>query len=293
MLVEEASSADKAAQQLCNEGLAPRKVHKATLIRAARKEASVRGEPIKVSRGRPAKQLTTKNKAQRVAFAEANKTRPWDSVIFTDRKRFYFRYPGQKVQLQRWVKKGSKHEAYTVDKPKCVNVYAGITRFGVTKPRIVAGTTHYKNNFLSKKGTKAKNITASEYSDVLRRALFPEARRLFDAKGVTNWVFQQDNDPCHKQAATLLEQWSKTQRCTPTLLPKWPPHSPDLNPIENLWAYCQRRVEERGCKTFEEFQSAVLQEVENVPLAVLKSLFDSMPKRIDLVLERGGDKTGY
>lgn len=290
LLVDEGSNADKAAQQLYNEGLAPRRVHKTTIIRAARRE-----EPgIKLAQGPPAKQLTAKNKAQRMAFAEANKARlSWDSVMFTDRKRFTFKYPGQRVKLQRWVKEGTKHEAYTVSHPKSVNIYAGVTRFGVTKPHIVTGTSHHKSDFINKKGNKAKNITAGEYAHVLQQTLFPEGLRLFDSKGVTNWVFQQDNDPCHKQAATLLMKWSKTQGCNPTLLQKWPPHSPDLNLIENMWAYCQRRVDERGCKTFQEFQQAVLEEVQNVPLSVLRGLFDSMPNRIALVIEKEGDKTGY
>jgi hypothetical protein len=37
----------------------------------------------------------------------------------------------------------------------------------------------------------------------------------------------------------------------------------------------------------------VLEEVENVPLSVLRSLFDSAPRRLALVVEKGGDMTKY
>jgi hypothetical protein len=55
----------------------------------------------------------------------------------------------------------------------------------------------------------------------------------------------------------------------------------------------QSRVNAKGCKKLEDFQQAVQDEMRSVPKDMLRRLFSSMPNRMALVIERGGDKTGY
>lgn len=92
---------------------------------------------------------------------------------------------------------------------------------------------------------------------------------------------------------TVVEKWCKQQSTTVSVLAQWPPNSPDLNLIENVWSLVQRKVDALGCKTFEEFKVAVISEVQAVPLKVLRSLFNSMPKRVKEVIKLGGKKTKY
>ncbi len=51
--------------------------------------------------------------------------------------------------------------------------------------------------------------------------------------------FQQDNAPFHK--AQIISDWFLEHDNEFTLL-KWPPQSPDLNPMEHLWDVVEREI---------------------------------------------------
>lgn len=293
LLTEGCSGAESVARTLHSEGVTPAVVHRTTVVRAARREARAQGTPIHVVRGKPAKQLSPATKQKRLAFARANLQRDWTQVMFTDRKKFMFSHPGAKVGSMAWVVKGSKREACTASHAQCVNVYAGITPHGATSCHPVAGTSKHKTQHLNKQGKQAKNITASEYREVLQVTLLPEGNKLFRQHHTRSWVLQQDNDPTHKVAHSTVAAYRTVPACSIEVLKDWPPNSPDLNPIENVWSYVQRKVNLMGCKTFEDFKEAVLQEVQAVPQEVLANLYASMPRRLQKVIDLEGGKTGY
>ena len=70
----------------------------------------------------------------------------------------------------------------------------------------------------------------------------------------------------------------------------WLPHSPDLNPIENVWGLLARKVYANDC-TFEtktELQGAIVQTWQQLEQNTIDTLVNSMQKRcISVILRKG------
>jgi hypothetical protein len=294
LLLGEYNGAQHVAQELFDRGLTTSVLHRTTITRHAKAQAHADGHDIVAKTGQPVREFTAKNKAQRVAFCEANKTRNWANVMFTDRKKFLFRYPGTSVKPVSWVRKGEQRKSSRVNNPSVVNMYAGISKYGVTKAHFVTGTTKLATNYKNKKGEKSRNITMGEYYDVLTKTLLPDGTALFANHGSSQWVLQQDNDPTHKGGTKkALAMWTRNHNSPPAILANWPPNSPDLIPIENAWGHVSSKVDARGCKTFDEFQEAVVEEWNKLDRAYFNKLIGSMKKRMQDCINAGGEKIKY
>lgn len=196
------------AMELHKQGVSTslRPLHRTKISRLVKARGVELGNPVRVLRGQPKKQLSRAAKTKRLAFASKLKRACWRTTMFTDRKKFLFRYPGTSVKRYSWVQKGGRRQATRASRLVGINVYAGITKYGITKVHCVAGTHNLTTNHTNLKGQEAKNITKSEYKEVLEKTLLPEGTKIFRNQGITSWVFQQDNDPCHHRHHQCMEQ---------------------------------------------------------------------------------------
>lgn len=291
----EVGGAKLVARKLKAEKLCERVVSASTVLRCAKEQAELDGDPLVCLRGRPPQRLTMDTKNKRLAFAKANKSRNWRRVMITDRCKFHFRYPGCKVSQTRWSLRSKRHEdgAFKASHPSVLNVYAGITAYGVTKMHAVTGTTGLKTDFHTMTGKSSRNITADEYRHVGRDTFMPEGKRIFGQKGETEWVLQQDGDPTHGAIKPIIQEFNTTSGNSVTLLKNWPPHSPDLSPIENVWGWVDAEVAKKGCQNFQEFKKEIMATFRNMPIKMCERLIDSIPKRLERVVQSNGGHAGY
>jgi hypothetical protein len=73
----------------------------------------------------------------------------------------------------------------------------------------------------------------------------------------------------------------------------FPPYSPELNPIENLWAAMARRVEEFQCDTVDQLQNVIAAEWDKIDGDYMRTLVHSMPRRCQAVIDAKGWHTKY
>jgi hypothetical protein len=106
--------------------------------------------------------------------------------------------------------------------------------------------------------------------------------------GAWGWTLMQDGAPAHTKGSTMDYL---TTYCN--VLANWPSGSPDLNPIENLWAIIKRRISEIGATTIEELERIINDVWYSLPADLLENLVASMPARLQATLDADGGHNGY
>ena len=231
------------------------------------------------------KQLATEGcKERRLGFAHKyklkfkNKDDPfkWDRVMFSDEVKIETSKHGLT-----WVRrpKGTRHdEKYVAEvnrQGRCkVMVWGAITRNKMLDLVIIEGT-----------------LNRWKYRDQI---LTPVVLPWKDTH--PEMIFMQDNAPVH--TAYVCRDWFRNNQVDKL---DWPPNSPDLNPIENLW---QQLKEEVG--SMNQFgKNDTHRVIAHIRAAwdrmrrpqcmrrTLNGLYGSMDTRMDAVIEATGSYTKY
>jgi transposase len=112
----------------------------------------------------------------------------------------------------------------------------------------------------------------------------------------TRFIFAQDNASTHTSG--LVQEWLQNWvRDNGVTVVDWPPYSPDLNPIENLWKlrkegistrYAELAIMPKNNSTLQRLCEAAAEVWEDLKEEVLDNLIESMPRRLAAVIDARG-----
>lgn len=111
-----------------------------------------------------------------------------------------------------------------------------------------------------------ENLKSKKLIDIYDKGLLPSAKEF----KINSWVLLEDNDSKH--TSKLANSWREENQIDRI---SWPSNSPDINPIENIWAVLKNQVAELN------------------PRKMPQNLVLSMPERITQVIQSKGDAIDY
>ncbi|GFV13448.1 transposable element Tcb2 transposase [Trichonephila clavipes] len=197
----------------------------------------------------------------------------WGRVLFTDESRFSLSSDSHRILIWR-ERRSRNHPSNIIERDR----YGG--RGVLVWGGIMLGSRTDLHIF------DAGSVNGTRYCNEI---LLPYVRLFRGAMGL-QFLFMDDNAPCHRTVASeqLLES-EDIERMD------WPARSPDLNPIEHVWDFLGRRLAARTLPpvTIRELQLVLQDEWAAMPQQLIDTLILSMRRHCETCLAVRGDHIPY
>lgn len=210
--------------------------------------------------------LSEKHVEKRISWAQENKDRDWDKVIFSDEASFW----ATNISPRAWSTADNRLVERTVKHPVKVHVWGCFSKRGFGNLNLFTGS-----------------LNAARMNQIYQKALLPSARRLFPSPS-ESWILQEDNDPKHR--SRLCTAWKQDKGID---VLDWPSQSPDANPIENVWALMKLKLRGKKSLTAAELTRNLKAIWRSLSREYAEKLVESMPRRCQAIMDNGGDWTPY
>lgn len=204
--------------------------------------------------------LTEKHKEIRLKWAQKYLDYDWKNVIFSDETSIWLNTHSKKC----WIEKNNRKIHHKKRHSKKFQIWGCITVDNYCVFQIFN-----------------ENLKAPKYIKILDDSL-----KNFDKEMYT---FQQDNSPIH--TSKIAKEYFSGANIN---ILEWPPYSPDLNPIENLWSVIKLRIQKIiNYVSVDNFADIVEKIILRYDYEKINNMINSMPNRIQLVIENKGDTIDY